>query len=346
MKNQRKVKREEKEMKGEYWDIIAKYHSHEELNAEEKGVFDQLSTDEEFNGILNQSSEVIEKTDLFFNLKKYDTEKAWEKVDSQLTTRRKNIIPVSWMYRVAAVFVLLIVTTVTIWRLNTNNEKFQEFATNQTDFSNPEIQLPDGSKVKLNHSSKLTYPEHFSGDVREVTLTGEAFFDVTKNPEKPFIIKTTGASIKVLGTSFNVYAYYESSTVEVIVKTGKVELHEQVSSEKSEGKEVLLLPGEKGIFNKNEKTIAKESNYNPNNLSWYTHEIEFKYARLSDVFQTLQRAYNLQITVDKDVDLNQKLSATFSQQQPDYIMKVIAMTQNLNLKKANNNQYIIQNNNQ
>jgi len=302
-----------------------------------------LSTDEEFKGIFSQSAEVIEKTELFFNLKHFNTDKAWGKIDSQLTPKRKNIIHISWLYRVAAIFVLLIATTITIWQLNSKNEKFQEFATNQTDFSNPEIQLPDGSKVKLNHSSKLTYPEHFSGDVREVTLTGEAFFNVTKNPEKPFIIKTTGASIKVLGTSFNVYAYNESSTVEVIVKTGRVELHEQVTSDQSKGEKVLLIPGEKGIFNKRNRTIAKETNYNPNNLSWYTHEIEFKYTPLNDVFQTLQRAYNLQITVDKEVDLNQKLSATFSQQQPDYILEVIAMTQNLNLKKVNNNQFIIRN---
>jgi ferric-dicitrate binding protein FerR (iron transport regulator) len=237
------------------------------------------------------------------------------------------------------------VTSVTIWRLGVKNQEIKEFATNQYDFSNPEIKLPDGSMVKLNRGSTLTYPEEFSGKIREVTLTGEAFFNVTRNPKKPFIIKTNGASIKVLGTSFNVYAYDESSTVEVIVRTGKVELHEQVVSEKVEGGKILLLPGEKGTFNKQNRTIAKETTFNHNNLSWVTHEIEFKYARLSDVFQTLKRVYNLQITVEKNVDLNQELNATFSQQQPDYIMEVIAMTQNLNLKKAGSNQYIIENKN-
>jgi len=237
----------------------------------------------------------------------------------------------------------LVATTVTIWFLNTNHHEFKEFTTNQYDFSNPEIDLPDGSKVKLNHGSVLTYPNKFTGKFREVSLTGEAFFNVTRNPEKPFIIKTNGASIKVLGTSFNVYAYAESSTVEVIVKTGKVELHELGLSEKSEGGKILLLPGEQGTFNKQNRTIAKETTFNHNNLSWYTHEIEFKYTRLADVFQTLKRAYNLQITVDKKVDLNQELNATFSQQQPDYIMEVIALTQNLNLKKAGSNQYVIEN---
>jgi transmembrane sensor len=336
------VKREVKEMKSEQWEIIAKYLAHEELNAEEKSEFDLLSADEDFRKNLDQSANVFEKTDLFFDLKQYNTEKAWEKVNKQVTKKRTNILHISWVYRVAAIFILLITTSVAIWRLGFNNPEYCEFATTQFDFSNPEIVLPDGSKVKLNHSSKLTYPEVFKGNIREVTLTGEAFFNVTPNSEKPFIIKANGASIRVVGTSFNVYAYNESSTVEVIVKTGKVELHDKDLTKKLEGDKVLLLPGEKGIFNKLNNTVAKENSFNSNNLSWVTHEMEFKYARLADVFQTMQRVYNIRIDVDQGVDLNQKLSATFSQQQPEYIMEVIAMTQNLRLKKINNNQYIIQ----
>jgi transmembrane sensor len=342
MKNQIKVKSEEKEMKGEYWDIIAKYLTHEELSAEEKEEFDQLLADEEFNEILSQSSEVVKKSDLFFNLKKYNTDKAWEKVNGQLTPKRKNILQIPWVYRVAAIFLLLFTTSVVVWRLGINKQEFCEVTTTQYDLSNPVVELPDGTKVKLNHGSKLTYPEEFSGETREVSLTGEAFFNVTPNPGRPFIIKTNDASIKVLGTSFNVYAYNESSTVEVIVKTGKVELFKPDLSEKAAVGKVLLLPGEKGTFDKLNKTVAKEATYSPNNLSWFTHEIEFKYTRLSDVFQTLKRAYNLQITIEEGVDLGQELNATFSQQQPDYIMEVIAMTQNLKLKKQANNQYIIQ----
>jgi transmembrane sensor len=342
MKIQRKVKREVKEMKSEHWEIITKYLAHEELSAEEKSEFDLLSADEDFRKILDQSANVFEKTDLFFDLKQYNTEKAWEKVNIQVAKKRTNFLHVSWVYRVAAIFLLVVTTSIAIWQFGFNNHEICEFATTQFDFSNPEIVLPDGSKVKLNHSSKLTYPEQFKGNNREVILTGEAFFNVTPNREKPFIIKANGASIKVVGTSFNVYAYNESSTVEVIVKTGKVELHDKDLTQKVESEKVLLLPGEKGIFNKLNKTIAKENTFNSNNLSWVTHEMEFKYTRLADVFQTMQRVYNIQIKVDPGVDLNQKLSATFSQQQPEYIMEVIAMTQNLNLKKGTNNQYIIQ----
>jgi transmembrane sensor len=342
-KMQRKVKKEEKEMKGEYWDIIAKYLAKEELSAEEIKEFEYLSADNEIKRILSESVDIYEKTDLFFNLKKYDTEKALEKVKSQLTQKRNKVVRISWIYKVAAIFILLVASTIAIWRFSANNKEIIEFETAQFDYSNPEIELPDGTKVKLNHGSKISYIKDLGDKYREVTLSGEGFFNVTPNPLKPFIIKTNGASIKVLGTSFNVYAYSESSTVEVIVETGKVELFEHDLSKAMKVEKVLLLPGEKGTFNKKNGTIAKEKAINPNNLSWFTHEIEFKYTRLADVFQTLQRVYNIQITTNEGVDLDKKLSATFSKQKPDYIMEVIAMTQNLSLQKTSNYQYIIRN---
>jgi transmembrane sensor len=343
LKADKKVKKEEKAMKDENWEIIAKYLAKEELSTEEKSDLEQIKSDQEINVVSKQSADVFEKTDLFFNLKKYDTEKAWENVNNQLNQKRKNLFQISWMYQAAAIVILMVATTATIWLFSNNNQKYKEFATSAFDLSNPEIELPDGTKVKLNHSSKLTYPSEFSRTNRVVNLTGEAFFNVTPDLNKPFTIKTNSASVMVLGTSFNIYAYSESSTVEVIVSTGKVELIEPGKSKKTDAEKILLLPGEKGTFDKLNRTLLKEKSINPNNLSWYTHEIEFKYSRLADVFQTLQRIYNIQITTGEGVDLDQKLSATFSQQQASYILEVICMTQNLNLKKTSNNQYTIRN---
>ena len=340
-KFRRKVKREEFEMRNNYDDIIAKYLSNEELDNEEKKLIDQLKADGVFHRIMDQSSEVFAKTDLYLHLKDFNTDKAWEKVEGQMNQNKKKTFQLSWAYRVAAVFLLLLATTFTFWYLNNGKQSLKEVATSQFDYSNPEIVLPDGSKVRLNHGSKLIYPGKFKGDYREVTLQGEAFFDVAKNPQKPFIIKANGAQVKVLGTSFNVYAYDQSSTIEVIVRTGKVELAEGVN--KKEEEKILLMPGEKGTYNKQSKKIVKEAAFDPNNLSWLTHEIEFRYTKLSDVIQTLQRAYNLQITVDEKIDMNQPISATFNEQQPEYIMEVITMTLNLNLKKESDHQYHILN---
>jgi transmembrane sensor len=111
--------------------------------------------------------------------------------------------------------------------------------------------LPDGSVVALNSNSKLVFPKQFKGDTREVTIEGEAFFDVKPNAEKPFIINAGNAQVKVVGTSFNVCAYPETETVEVVVETGKVQVISKNNELTARLNEVFLVPGEKGtLFNK------------------------------------------------------------------------------------------------
>lgn len=107
--------------------------------------------------------------------------------------------------------------------------------------SKSKIQLPDGSVVWLNAGSKLTYTKDFGKEIREVTLIGEGFFDVTKNIEKPFIINTTSISIKVLGTAFNVKAYPEDKQTEASLIRGSIE----VTIKSRPNDKIILSPSEK-----------------------------------------------------------------------------------------------------
>ena len=328
------------------WEIIAKHLNNEQLSAEEKLEFGNLATNEEVQKAIRQARKSMKRTGLFFELKKYDTEKAWNKVSNQLDDSKKRGFNTTMLYRVAAVALILITLGVATWQL-TSKKGITEivFATGETDLSTPEVTLPDGTKVLLNHGSKLTYPSEFNGKTREVSLTGEAFFEVTPNKEKPFIIRTKEASVKVLGTSFNVYAYNDLLSVEVAVKTGKVELADSKSNEKAEAQKVLLVAGQKGTFDISTRKASMEKAYRPNELSWLTHELEFEYTSLDEAFKTLQRTYNVQLTIDPNVDLTIKLNATFTQQNIDYVMKVIAMTMNLRAEKIGDNKYVIQNKN-
>lgn len=95
-----------------------------------------------------------------------------------------------------------------------------------------QFELPDGTKVNLNNGSKLKYPANFSGNTREVELMGEAFFDVFSDKNKPFIVKTVGLNVKVLGTRFNVYSYPGDSVQEFTVESGIIELIEKDNDEK------------------------------------------------------------------------------------------------------------------
>jgi transmembrane sensor len=114
--------------------------------------------------------------------------------------------------------------------------------------SRTKIQLPDGSTVWLNSSSKLVYDnEHFGTGIREVSLTGEAYFDVVKNPAKPFVIHTAKMDIKVLGTAFNVKCYPGEKTTETSLIRGSVEVTLKDRQEK-----IMMKPNEKLIINNDE----------------------------------------------------------------------------------------------
>jgi transmembrane sensor len=111
--------------------------------------------------------------------------------------------------------------------------------------------LPDGSRVWLNAGSKLTFGKDFGDNIREVTLTGEAFFDVVKNPEKPFVIHTSTIDVKVLGTQFNVKSYPTDKTTETSLLRGSVEVV------------VKNRPNEKYVLKPNEKLVVLNEGVKP-----------------------------------------------------------------------------------
>ncbi|HEY2350160.1 MAG TPA: FecR family protein, partial [Puia sp.] len=122
--------------------------------------------------------------------------------------------------------------------------------------SKSNILLPDGSSVWLNAGSRLTYDSLYGTSVREVSLSGEAYFDVVKNPKKPFIIHTGKINIRVLGTVFNVKSYPEDRTIETSLIRGSIE----VSFPSQPSKKIILKPNQKLIINKTEPVATVNSN--------------------------------------------------------------------------------------
>jgi transmembrane sensor len=120
--------------------------------------------------------------------------------------------------------------------------------------SKTNLVLPDGTKVWLNASSQLTYDKNYGNTLREVTLTGEAYFDVVKNKEKPFLIHTTKMDIKVLGTAFNVKCYPGDKTTETSLVRGSIEITLKDRQEK-----IMMKPNEKLVLNNDETTAIKNT---------------------------------------------------------------------------------------
>ena len=119
------------------------------------------------------------------------------------------------------------------------------------------VSLPDGTKVQMGPGSRLTYPASFSGKTREIRLDGQAFFDVAKNREKPFIVHTEDMSVEALGTAFELFSYDMENKMEAILLNGKIKVS-VADKETNQMKEYFVSPDEKILVDRQTGKIAKQ----------------------------------------------------------------------------------------
>lgn len=148
------------------------------------------------------------------------------------------------------------------------------------------MELADGTQVWLNSESKLTYPARFTGRTREVAMEGEVCFQVAKNEAQPFIVRTGGMAVKVLGTVFNVDAYPDNGRIATTLVEGKVEI--QAEDEKQ-----TLLPDQQAVLEKG-KGIEVKKVYAEDYISWIGGVFHFTEASLEEIMQKLSRWYNFE----------------------------------------------------
>ena len=177
---------------------------------------------------------------------------------------------------------------------------------NQTD-QPMNLTLPDGSKVRLSPNSRVSYGT-FSKKNREVYLTGEAFFDVVKNPNQPFLVYANEVVTKVLGTSFNVRAYEADKDIVVSVKTGRVSVYQQFTKKQTvvkndpETQGVVLTPNQQAVFHREAEQLVKALQERPTLLiaSRLLSQSEFEDAPVERVLVALEKAYGIDIVFDEE----------------------------------------------
>jgi transmembrane sensor len=204
-------------------------------------------------GVSGQNEEKANKAFLKLYLKTFGTGK------KELTAfnEKNHYIRVSW-FKIAALVFLSICTGAVISYLSLKPPLDVDIARNEINVplgSKSRIVLPDCTEVWLNAGSKLSYSMSYGKKLREVNLVGEGYFKVAKMHEKPFIVHTSKANIKALGTEFNVKAYPDENIIETILVKGKVEVDKitepgGLKSSKSE-KSIVLIPGQKVLIYKN-----------------------------------------------------------------------------------------------
>ena len=171
--------------------------------------------------------------------------------------------------------------------------------------------LSDGTEVHLNAGTTLKYPVNFlNGQNRQVFLTGEAFFKVSKDIEHPFIVESNDLNIRVLGTSFNVSSYSENKNISTVLVEGAVRLYgkdELYSEEKSK----LLQPGKKAEWDKENQKITIQKVNTSFYTSWIDGTLVIEKLRFPEIIKRLERHYNIKIkNNNKELD-NQVFTATF-----------------------------------
>lgn len=201
------------------------------------------------------------------------------------------------------------------------------------------IVLSDGTKVQLNSGSQLTFPAEFKGKTREVFLKGEGFFEVAKNKEKPFIVKTEFLDMRVLGTSFNVSSYQDEQTVSTVLVEGKVAVQE--NGKLFRGAKIELKPGQGCFYNVNNfNSQVKDVDVN-DFVSWKDGLFRFKDQPLADVIGRVKKYYNKNIQIEGN-DLPGTLISGKLVLSEDFekVMNYLALTLEARYEKENENTYL------
>jgi ferric-dicitrate binding protein FerR (iron transport regulator) len=182
------------------------------------------------------------------------------------------------------------------------------------------ITLPDGTKVWLNSHTELTYSGNYGLNERAVSLTGEAFFEVAKDNQAPFTVKTDALSIEALGTSFNVKNYAEDKELTTTLFTGKIKM-------KASGKELILLPNQFASFHRGtHKLMAGHTDDAFRACMWLDNELSFNGQTLSEIAVILSRISNVHVEFTSEKIKQYKFSGVIKNNSLDNVIEIISLT--------------------
>ncbi len=310
-------------------DLLVKYLLGETSEEEIKNIDQWLAENEDnriyfeqFKKIWTESRKLGKETDV-------DEEAAWLRFRSRLNEPVTTAVVLKnnsfgWL-RIAALF-LIIAGAALLYYVLKDDQKTNNI-TAQAGNRVLKDTLPDGSVITLNKNASLVYPEKFKGDTRSVSLSGEAFFEISPNKEKPFLISVNEVIVKVVGTSFNIRS--SQGATEVIVETGIVQVIR-------DHKTVELRPGQKLLVNSKDTSLniekAEDHLYN----YYRSREFVCDQTALWKLVEVLNEAYGVQIVIEKDSLKNLPLTATFSNESLDTILSIISQTFSITVERSGN----------
>ncbi|MBW8332609.1 MAG: DUF4974 domain-containing protein [Prolixibacteraceae bacterium] len=294
--------------------LIANYLSGEASQAERDELNRWIGESPANKRIFEETQQIWAKSQTYFAAPEIssDREKIKDQIIQQLSKPTKTVSLSTWIYRVAAILALPVMLGIG-WYLGSAeiSSEMQMCEVTALKGQVSKCVLADGTEVWLNAGSTLKYDAALKGNLREVNLDGEAYFKVSKNKHKPFVVTTEYAQIKVFGTIFNLKAYSGENKVETTLEEGSVVF----SLNEGSTIPVELKPGEQVVYNISEKkiTVGKVETYL--HTAWTDGKFVFKDADLHTIIQELEKLYDVRIHLDNDSLLKLHFRGMFEYEQ-------------------------------
>lgn len=259
------------------------------------------------------------------------------KIQQNISTSKKPQFYKSRIVRYAAVFLLIINTSIAIYYFRKAKPAFYNEINISTAIGEvKKISLSDGSIIWLNAGSQLSYPKTFDENRREVTLTGEAYFQIAHYATKPFIVHTGKLITQVLGTSFNIKAYTDDKDFKISVLTGKVGVFESKKDSKLPAQ--FLVANESLVYDKHhEKFKPLKHTDSKVETVWIEKKLVFQNTTLEEVVNVLERHFNVSIHLTDPSLSEYKLYADFNEPDIDKIINKIALSLDLKVTEEGRN---------
>lgn len=299
-----------------------------------------LSEDEANRVYYDQTLKVWEASRVAASAGRFDSAKAFGRFKHKYLRRQVHIRWASYAFGALALVCLLTLS----YRKGNENARngFEDIVVEAPFGSSARVTLPDGSRVWVNAGSRLCYSQGFGQKDRIVTMNGECYFEVQKNEEMPFYVRTDNLHVKVLGTKFNFRDYPDDGESIVSLKEGRVALK---STTRPYEDEKYLTPNQRAIFDKTTGDIWIKDKDNTNSSNWTDGDLYFDEELLPDIAHDLERMYNVKITLaDRSLE-KMRVFGNFEARELriDEVMKLLEKTNSIRYKIEGYNIIIYQN---
>lgn len=273
----------------------------------------------------NDVQPVLDLVDRLVMQKGIDVEKNWHQLHTRMHHRKQKNQLLTWIRNIAAILLLPLLGLSAYLYYQTNTLKSKSVGLLETTTAygvRTKITLSDGSEVWLNSGSTLSYPERFTEDKRQVTLSGEAFFKVKSDKDHRFDVQTSdGITVSAYGTEFNIQAYAEEPEIKATLAEGHIQI-DQINQPASQE----LIPGEQAVYSRHTQQMQVQKANLLVETAWKDGKLVFRRTPMEEIAKQLSRHFNVNIQLQGKEIFDYTYSATFTTETLAEILSLLEKT--------------------